>query len=78
MAEDIAINGQVRSYEGAPLAMIKVSMYRNTMLLTSVYSDDDGEDSGRRCRMANRLRSVSTRIQRSTTRGTGILRHSEP
>ena len=42
MAEDIEIYGQVRSYENAPIFMIKVSVYRDTKLLSHEYTNNDG------------------------------------
>ena len=45
MAEDISIRGQVRSREGAPIFMIKISVYRDTDLLAHDYTDNDGRYS---------------------------------
>ena len=42
MAEGISIYGQVRSYESAPIFMIKVSVYRDTKLLSHEYTNNDG------------------------------------
>jgi hypothetical protein len=45
MAENISIHGQVRSREGAPIFMIKISVYRNIDLLADDYTDNDGRYS---------------------------------
>src|ERR671939_1992323 len=45
MAEDISIYGQVRSHEGAPIFMIKISVYRDTDLIAHGYTDNDGRYS---------------------------------
>jgi hypothetical protein len=45
MAEDISIYGQVRSHEGAPIFMIKVSVYRDADLIVHGYTDNDGRYS---------------------------------
>jgi len=39
---DISISGRVQSYEGPPIAMIKVSVYRGARLAELSYTDDDG------------------------------------
>jgi hypothetical protein len=42
MAAEISIRGEVRSYNGAPLSRIEVSVYRNAELITHGYTNDEG------------------------------------
>jgi hypothetical protein len=43
VAADIEIQGQVRSQEGTPISMIKVSAYRDLQLLGTDYTREDGQ-----------------------------------
>jgi hypothetical protein len=42
MAAEISIRGQVRNYDGSPIFMIKVSVYRGARLAEHGYTDDEG------------------------------------
>jgi hypothetical protein len=43
MAEDIAISGRVRGYDGSPIHMIKVTVYRDQQYLAHVYTNEEGK-----------------------------------
>jgi hypothetical protein len=43
MAEDFSIYGHVRSYEGTPIFMIKVSVYRDKQLVEHGYTNEEGK-----------------------------------
>lgn len=43
MAADVAIQGQVRSLDGTPIHMIKVSVYRDLQLVERDYTDAEGK-----------------------------------
>src|SRR5215207_3385169 len=42
MAKDISTYGQVRSYEGTPVFLIKVSVYRHSRLVADEYTNNEG------------------------------------
>jgi hypothetical protein len=69
--EDVSVSGMVQSGDGAPIPMIKVTIYRDDREVTHAFTGEDGKYVVG-SRMVSRSRSVSIRIIRSTTRRTGI------